>query len=843
MSVHGAQGPDRHDPSIAFAHITARHTCTFEREALPRSDTEKPLKPIGSVELLAPAGSPESLYAAVANGADAVYLGAGDLNARRGAANFDIETLHEPVRFAHLHGVKVYLTANVVILPSEVSSALDLIDAAWAAGVDAVIVQDLGLLRVLRQVMPEVRVHGSTQIGTMNPYAVRALGRMGARRVTLARELSLEAIAACAATDIEVEVFVHGALCYAYSGQCLMSSMIGRRSANRGLCAQPCRLQYSLIDPQGAKAYTPGRHLLSTKDLAGISQLPRLIEAGVSALKIEGRIKSPEYVAIVTSVYRAALDRALRAPAAYEVLPSELERLEEAFNRGFTDAYLVGGRGGDLMSYTRPNNRGVPIGRVVDSSKRGALVELSRSLDAADTIQFWTRSGHFTQQAGDMRLDGGRVTSAPAGVSALLQPQQPVQAQDRVFRVANAALLSAARRTFSSYARGQRDSTPVDIKVRVRVGRPLAISVAAEGFEAHAQGRVVEPARSKALTAEEVVVHVGRLGGSGYEASSWDIDLDAGAGVPFSELHRVRREALDRLDEQRLMRWAGRSRRFPKPPSISVRSEERQHAEPMVVATAWDPAVASACLEAGADQAWLRVFPGSRSQALPRGVRPLLPKVVWPAEAQSVLQYAENGPVMAGELGTLAEASRMCETHADWSLNAVNAYAVDELASVGASFVWLSPELSGRQIAEVASASAVPVGCLAWGRVELMVAEQCVLMAAGRCARRCASCPRRKGWWRLRDRKGYEFPVTTDPTGRSHVMNSIVLDLSTALDEIVASGVQAVRLDFSDEEADRAAEVVRFFKNGVAEAFRCKRSPEDGISKPKTSGHFYRGVR
>ena len=357
-------------------------------------------------ELLAPAGGPEAFRAAVNNGADAVYLGLGSLNARRGAENFTPRTLADACRYAHVRGSKVYLTANVLVLPSEMQSALELVDEAWTAGVDAVIVQDLGLMRALRRVMPYVRIHASTQLNAHNSPTIAELERLGVARVTLARETSIEEIAQFTAQGaIEVESFVHGALCMCYSGQCLLSSLIGARSANRGMCAQPCRLPYDLTDDARSLA-SEGQHLLSPKDLAGISLLPRLVEAGVAALKIEGRMKSPEYVALVTGVYREALDRAIAAPAAFDVRDGERHVLEEAFSRGFTQSYLLGERGNAMMSYRRPNNRGVPLGRVLDVRAGSATIAFELQADAEDTIEFWTASGRFAQRIGEVNTPG-----------------------------------------------------------------------------------------------------------------------------------------------------------------------------------------------------------------------------------------------------------------------------------------------------------------------------------------------------------------------------------------------------------------------------------------------------
>ena len=248
-----------------------------------RMDTSRP-------ELLAPAGSRDALRAAVNNGADAVYLGLSELNARRGAENFTLETLADACRFAHLHGAKVYLAANILVLAQEMAGALDLVDGAWAAGVDAVIVQDLGLMRTLREHLPHVRVHASTQAGTHNMPTIGELAELGVSRITLARETSLDEIETLVLAGhshgIEVESFVHGALCFSYSGQCLMSSVIGGRSGNRGLCAQPCRQSYDLLAEDGTKLDTPGNYLLSPRDLKGLEVLPALLHAGVSALNI-----------------------------------------------------------------------------------------------------------------------------------------------------------------------------------------------------------------------------------------------------------------------------------------------------------------------------------------------------------------------------------------------------------------------------------------------------------------------------------------------------------------------------------------------------------------------------
>ncbi len=794
-------------------------------------------------ELLAPAGNPDALVAAVNNGADAVYLGLGELNARRGAENFDLETLATGCRFAHLRGVHVYLTANVLILPEEMSEALRLIDQAWVAGIDAVIVQDIGLLRALRGSMPHVRVHASTQIDAHDPGTVNVLASMGVARVTLAREVSVDEIARIVAdSTVEVESFIHGALCFSYSGQCLMSSAIGGRSANRGLCAQPCRLQYDLVAEDGAAVATPGRHVLSPKDAAGIAHLPALVRAGVAALKIEGRMKAPEYVAIVVGVYRAALDRAIADPDNFAVTTGEWALLEEAFSRGFTDAYLLGTAGNEMMSYSRPNNRGVPVGRVVDAGPGWAEVALDRAMDAADTIQFWTSRGRSAQRVGEMRIGEGRVMSAPAGARVRLNLEEQVAEGDRVFRVANAAMLEAARRTFTGGAAVDHRATPVDMSVRLKAGAPLRIGARVGATSVFAEGPVVELARTKPVTLDEVIEHVGRVGGSGYAVDRWDIDLEHGVGIGFSTLHKVRRAALDALDAARLTSWSDREPVTPRPPALAAGSPSRS---PELVVSVWDEATAVACLAAGASLALLRVTASDEFASLPEGVVPLLPRVAHAEEMESLHRWrAHAAAVAVGTLGELSDASGAPSgVHADWPLNVTNPWSAAVLADAGATFVWASPELTGARLKDVAHRSPVPVGALVYGRLELMVSEHCILQAAGECSTSCATCIRRRSLWWLRDQKGYEFPVRTDSAGRSHVFNAVTLDLSRALDEVLATGVAGIRLEMTTETPAEAASVTAAMASVLRQVAGGEVPPTEAIAEPATSGHFFRGVR
>jgi len=795
-------------------------------------------------ELLAPSGGVEALRAAVAGGADAVYLGIDKLNARRGAENFTLETLADACRFAHLREVRVYLTANVVVLPSEIAEALEMIDSAWAVGVDAVILQDLGLIRAVREALPHVRIHASTQLNAHSSDSVKVLGSRGASRVTLARETSADEIASLVAAGravgVEVESFVHGAICVCYSGQCLLSSLIGARSANRGLCAQPCRLPYELTDEAGKPLDTAGVHLLSPRDLAGITVLPRLIESGVAALKIEGRMKSAEYVALVTGVYRAALDRAATQGEAYEARAGELSVLEEAFSRGFTEAYLRGERGNDMMSYRRPNNRGVLVGRVTKVEGRTVTIAFDTQVDAEDTVEVWTSRGRFAQPVGKLAHGGATHSSAPAGVSAAIQVAQSVSVGDRVFRVRNAALTAAAARTFADPSGTAR--APLDVSVRLIIGEPLKVEVTdSTGRRGAAVGPIVESAKTRAVSADEVAEHVGRFGGTAFSPGSWDIALSPGAGIGFSALHGARREAIEAYEHVVLGPWSGREEYSPTLPYLP-RPYRQVEPAPRLVASVSDLPTARACLQAGCESAHVPVE-ALGDGPVPRGVVPLLPRICHDREVETCLSRVSEGVrVVAGTLGLIdAARQRGASVEAHWSLNALNPYSVSELAEIGASFVWLSPELSSRQVSEVAKASPVPVGIAVAGRQEVMVTEHCVLMSEGECGERCDSCKRRKGWRFLRDRKGYSFPVRTDAAGRTHIYNAVPLDLTHALPEVLATGVAALRLDLETERANTAAAIVARVRQAMQDALAGREvAPQD--RSRVTAGHFFRGV-
>lgn len=815
-----------------------------------------------NVELLAPAGNMECLHAAVKAGADAVYLGAGHFNARRGADNFSLENLAEACDYAHLRGVKIYLTLNTVVLPSELPDALELARQAYRCGVDAFIVQDIGISIELSRIMPDVEVHVSTQMNIHDEDGLRAAAALGATRVTLARELSLDEIARlhelAEELGVELESFAHGALCICYSGQCFMSSLVGGRSANRGRCAQACRLPYELHNRALRKTLdAPGEHLLSPKDLCTANLIPELLQAGVVSLKIEGRMKSPEYVQAVVGVYRAVIDRVEAAIArdgidsvvasdAPELRASEEEMnvLSEAFSRGFTTAYLKGKRGNEIMSYGRPNNRGVFVGRVAKVREGLVFIDPETELHVGDLIEFWTNRGHFVHTIGEFKTDrAGRV---------FFPVERAVGKGDRVFRVRNAEAAFVDDDKLPPVA--------VCARAELHIGQPalLTFTVAAGDASVTVEGPEVEAARTKAITEEEVREHIDRMGTTPFYLSSLDIDLDEGVGMGFSMLHKLRARAAEELQEAILAHY--HARKLERTPSRAFAPVVRK-GWCKVAALATNPACARAAKRAGADLIYVPAANYRRGEAViagqlsdtaeqagyPKQCIPVLPTV-----SQMFDEEKRNGfdiwkrvkadkPVMVENLGQLLHATEMgAAPEVGPHIPVTNKLDLQAMADLGAQRVWLSPELSLVQIEELGDMAPMPLGLTIMGQTELMVTEHCLLMSQGPCNQKCAECARRKSPHYLKDRKGYEMPVITDCTGRSHLYNAVQMDVAHLMPEIIGAGVSTVLVDTTlmnvKETTEKVARAVR--ARDIAQKDGNKVAKAEGA----TSGHLFRGV-
>ncbi len=814
-------------------------------------------------ELLAPAGDFDSLKAAIQNGADAVYLGGKAFSARASAANFDREELMAAVDYCHLYGASVYVTVNTVILPEEMDAAEEYLAFLNEIGVDGVIVQDLGLARLARQAFPELPLHGSTQMTVHNQQDLEVLRRLGFSRVIVARELTIDEIRDMVqASSVEVEVFVHGALCISYSGQCLFSSLVGGRSGNRGRCAQPCRLTYELVDDEGRPAATgAGKHLLSTRDLKLLRQLPLLVEGGVRALKIEGRMRRPEYVAVVTATYRKALDSLARGE--FVVSPGEELDLAQVFNRGFTTGHLLGRRLQGLIGAERPNNRGVFLGRVVSFDGPRALISLTRELHVGDEVEVWVGDGGRVAaeiQRIEPEKGGEPLERAPEGSRVFVDLKGPIRPSDRVFRVSDRELIAKARSTFRSPRVWRK--IPVRVSARVREGEPLQVVM--EDGEGHRGVGISDVLGERALrhplSREKIVEHLCRLGNEPFEAADIRIDLAGEVMVPFSEMNKARCRAVDDLKRQR-------AARRPRP-VLSSPSPQRTgpfRGKPRLAVHVGDDVAARAAVDGGADliyfggeifgpkkgkAAWMSQWEGlSRAARLPVPVYWVLPRITRAEEMALVregLHLARElnlKGVLVGNLGTLALAAQILpgkEVVTDFSLNVCNGYAVQTLRELGAGRVTLSPELTFAQLGELTSFG--PSECIIHGRLPVMITDYCMLGdlfgGEGSCSH---ACRERYG---LKDRLGLIFPIEVDQACRMHILNSKVLSLIEHLAQFDSLGARVLRVVARREGPDDVARITAAYRGALDDPAAGKALSKNLPIAPsqRTTGHYFRGV-
>lgn len=661
------------------------------------------------MELLAPAGSMEALRAAVCNGADAVYLGADTFNARMNARNFSAADLQEAVVYCHVRGVKVHLTLNTLVLDREMPRAAELIRLAASCGVDAFIVQDLGMVSLCRQLAPDVPIHASTQMSIHSLEGVMEAAALGCSRVVLARELPAEEIAhICKRSPVEIEVFVHGALCMCYSGQCYLSSVIGRRSGNRGQCAQPCRLPY------GYGRFESTRYPLSLKDNCLVGELDELRRMGVASIKIEGRMKRPEYVAIVTRAYRTVLNGG-------KLMPSDLQELETAFSRqGFTDGYFRGQTGSDMFG---------------------------RRQEGEDT----------------------------------------------------ADLFASARAT---YEQGEPQRIGVRFYAMIRRGEPAQLAVEdPDGNLCRTRGPVPEQAVYRSLTPQDLEQQLKKTGGTPYLCTAVRSSLDPDLMLPASAINAMRRDVIAELTAKRGRAAPARLNAYDEPPRYDGIAGEPQLT--IAVRTAGQitsrmlsmkPTVLYVPLSELAEHPDLRQRVSVETQ-----LAAILPRVIWSGElapvARQLRTVYEMGvrQVLAGNLGQLhiARAAGFA-VRGDFGLNIVNSRAMRYLREQGLDSQLLSFELTLPQIRDISKA--VPAELLIYGRLPLMLMENCVMK------NRTGICACQTGTVRLVDRVGEEFPIVKDPgTCRNVLLNGKKLYLLDKKDALRGMGLWALRLQFTTE--------------------------------------------
>ena len=807
------------------------------------------------MELLAPAGTMENFMAALESGADAIYLGGKVFNARAHAANFGIDELREAVRLAHILDVSVYVTVNILIGDTELKDLEQYIKDLDSIGVDAIIVQDLAVVEIAKRVAPNIHLHGSTQMTAATLDAVRFYESLGFTRVVLARELSLKEIQhICKHCKAEIEVFVHGALCVCYSGQCLMSSFIGGRSGNRGACAQPCRLPYELLDSKGESVLPKHEaYLLSPKDLNYSEHMNELVAAGVTSFKVEGRMKKVSYVRQVIGTYREILDKA-------SIQENQRKALASGFNRGFSTAYLEDTVGRQMMTVVAPNHQGKPIGE--SYTKKGEVyLSLTEPIEQGSLVKILQSNGSVTYYT---------VDDEWTCVSDTLYKGRPAEG----LAVGQLYLASTPKNTKS---RGLQEFTrKYDMSVYLSVGSngetnyTELTAILDSGLSVTVTNEYVPAIANKVPTSlEKVTEQLGRLGNTLFRLSYVDIP-DGPYMWPASVLNALRRDAVTALETALITHhvesWQALQVTGDVDYDFKAQHELSYDTCPMISARVDEIEGVKAAISGGAQKI---VFGGDRLSRIPYALSIYDEVARLCAQSDVICTFATPRVVKDDEVEAykhtleaivqahpdsisihvpqallwLRELGYTGAIEADTGLNIFNTPTLHFWEQLHISCVNPSQELTLKQITELAKHSHVPIETMIHGYTEMMISEYCAIASfVGTGSKVNCPMPCVKESYSLKDRKGEIFPIRTDPYCRMHIMNSHEMDMRAYVPMLLQKGISILRIDGRHMKPSYVKDIVSQYVGIATGTMEAPPKKIDSQGESITRGHYFRGI-
>ena len=807
------------------------------------------------MELLAPAGTMENFMAALESGADAIYLGGKVFNARAHAANFGIDELREAVRLAHILDVSVYVTVNILIGDTELKDLEQYIKDLDSIGVDAIIVQDLAVAEIAKRVAPNIHLHGSTQMTAATLDAVRFYESLGFTRVVLARELSLKEIQhICKHCKAEIEVFVHGALCVCYSGQCLMSSFIGGRSGNRGACAQPCRLPYELLDSKGESVLPKHEaYLLSPKDLNYSEHMNELVAAGVTSFKVEGRMKKVSYVRQVIGTYREILDEE-------SIHENQRKALASGFNRGFSTAYLEDTVGRQMMTVVAPNHQGKPIGE--SYTKKGEVyLSLTEPIEQGSLVKILQSNGSVTYYT---------VDDEWTCVSDMLYKGRPAEG----LAVGQLYLASTPKNTKS---RGLQEFTrKYDMSVYLSVGSngetndTELTAILDSGLSVTVTNEYVPAIANKVPTSlEKVTEQLGRLGNTLFRLSYVDIP-DGPYMWPASVLNALRRDAVTALETALITHhvesWQALQVTGDVDYDFKAQHELSYDTCPMISARVDEIEGVKAAISGGAKKI---VFGGDRLSRTPYALSIYDEVAHLCAQSDVICTFATPRVVKDDEVEAykhtleaivqarpdsisihvpqallwLRELGYTGAIEADTGLNIFNTPTLLFWEQLHISCVNPSQELTLKQITELAKHSHVPIETMIHGYTEMMISEYCAIASfVGTGSKVNCPMPCVKESYSLKDRKGEIFPIRTDPYCRMHIMNSHEMDMRAYVPMLLQKGISILRVDGRHMKPSYVKDIVSQYVGIVTGTMEAPPKKIDSQGESITRGHYFRGI-
>lgn len=802
------------------------------------------------IELLAPVGSFDSLKAAVQNGANAVYLGGKDFSARASANNFDREELKEAVKYAHIRDVRVFVTTNTLIKQNELEDFVEYAKFLYDIDVDAIIMQDIGAAMLIHELLPDFELHASTQMVAHSLEDVQYLESIGFKRVVLARELTVEEIKyICDNTNVDIEIFVHGALCVCYSGGCLMSSMIGNRSGNRGRCAQPCRQKYTMIDiSTGEEIHNNGDYLLSTKDLNTIEEIDKIIDTGVLSLKIEGRMKKPEYVATVIKSYRDAIDE-YETTKKVNISDETMEDLYTIFNRKFTKGLILGEVGEEVMNSNVPNNQGLYVGKVVDYNKKAKRlkIKLEGTLKKGDGINLGGGTIGRIIKGKDIAQIGYK------GETIELDFIGEAKKNQLVFKTSDTDLIDRAQKTYTQDKEFAKSLIDAEISIKLGSYPELRLIDKNKNIVSVQGDKLVEKALKVALSEEKIETQIKKLGNTPYEIDQLKINLDEGVSMPISLINQMRREAIELLDNARISVKGRMYKDNDIKYSPKIYSRNADNKSKIRVKVNNIEALKS-ILNLDIDMIYYEdVSTIEQAMTMANANNKKLiysaPRIVRNREYKRLEKSDEycKDHVQISALGQVKyykENSESVKFDVDYYLNPFNSETINHYKKEGAETVCISQELNLHEIKETTQYTDLEIETVAYGYIPMMLSEYCPMGVVARSCKkdkRCANCKESK--YVLRDFKGEEYRVSQDIFCRSTIYNSSANCLINNLDELSEAGINIFRLDFTHETPELIEKITESFIDVIENDFVADaKSLEVFEDMDTTLGHLYKGV-
>lgn len=773
-------------------------------------------------ELLSPAGSMESLKAGIQNGADAIYLGGSSFGARAAATNFDNDELIEAVKYAKLRDVNIFVTVNTSIKETEIEDLISYTDFLYKIGVDAIILSDIGIAEVLRKRYPNMELHASTQISAHSLNDVLELKHVGFDRVVIARELGIEEIKEiCDNVDIDIEVFIHGAICVSYSGQCLMSSMLGDRSGNRGRCAQPCRQSYKLINKTTGKIINVnGNYLLSPKDLCSIENIEKILDTGVKSLKIEGRMKRPEYVAVVTSRYRKAIGNYINNKITTDKKTLK-EDLEAIFNRKFTSGYLMSKNGSDIINLDKPNNVGVKVGEVLsfNPKKNKLKIKLSGKLSKGDGINLG--GGNI----GRIIKDGEIFDCGVAGDIVEIDFIKNIKPKTPVYKTSDKQLVDNANKSFKEGIENKKINLKCEIFIKV--GYKIKFNL--ENIEIFSD-EIIEKANNKEAEIDKIIEKLSKTGGTAYNFVFNNIFVDKNAFIPVSVLNNLRRKAIEKYEEYRLD-FSAKRIIYPYDNYSYLKGEKvfngkitlKVHNNSQLETILENPNISEFVKEIYTEDFTLLEKYYSKFKTLGINIIYSALGVIRNEEYYVLEKYLSkiNSDIFNkvqistwGSKNFFKSKFGTKKFNIDTYFNIYNSYSLKFFENYfDAEDITISQEINKFEIKNLLDKSKERksnVDMIIYGHTRSMLTEYCamgVLTKDCHKDRRCSECARSD--YILKDNENREFRLFQDIFCRTEIRNHLTLDLRENIKEIFELGIDRVRLDFTYENSDMVYSILK----------------------------------